>query len=484
MRANAKTMLAQGPVEGKWDLPVGWEWKRLGEVASTSSGGTPSRKLPDFFQGTIPWVKSGELNDSVVNEVEESITQQALNSSSAKIFPKGTLCIALYGATVGKLGFLGVDAATNQAVCAIFSPRLYSLFLFYYLLMQRQSLIDLGQGGAQPNISQTILSEFPVPLPPTIQDQERIVERIDSLFAELDKAEETLRHTITLCEQYKQSVLKAAVTGELSKEWRKANPPKETGEQLLQRILKERRAAWEKAELAKLTAKGQKPANDNWKKKYKEPQAPDTSGLPELPEGWTWASMDMLADVKGGITVDKKKVYDISVPYLRVANVQEGFLDLSEIKKITASQEIIENLRLEKGDILLNEGGDRDKLGRGWVWNNELPLCIHQNHVFRARLLVKDFISEFFSIYTNTFGKQFFFDEGKQTTNLASISMTKLKSIPIPIPPVGEQGYIFNSINQHIDENNIAFDFCNKNLVQTAALRQSILKQAFTGQLL
>ena len=99
-----------------------WPTKRIGDFARTASGGMPKRGNPAFFGGAIPWVKSGELNDGVVCETEETITSDGLSRSSAKVFPKGTLCIALYGATVGKLGVLGMDAATNQAVCGIFLP--------------------------------------------------------------------------------------------------------------------------------------------------------------------------------------------------------------------------------------------------------------------------------------------------------------------------------------------------------------------------
>jgi type I restriction enzyme S subunit len=180
---------------------------------------------------------------------------------------------------------------------------------------------------------------------------------------------------------------------------------------LLQRILTERRAKW------------------NGRGKYSEPAPASTRELPELPEGWVWATLDIIAEVKGGITKDAKRKHLSParlIPYLRVANVQRGYIDLSEIKEIEATEDIIKELALKPGDILFNEGGDRDKLGRGWVWNGELPECIHQNHVFRARAFAQDMNPKLVSWYGNTFGQQFFFDEGKHTTNLASINMTKL----------------------------------------------------------
>ena len=135
-------------------LPSGWVWSTVGEIAETQTGGTPSRRSAHFFQGHIPWVKSGELRDGVVHATEERITEDALDSSNAKLFPKGTLCIALYGATIGKLGILGMEATTNQAICGIFLPEgMETRFVYYFLESIRPDLIKLGQGGAQPNIS-------------------------------------------------------------------------------------------------------------------------------------------------------------------------------------------------------------------------------------------------------------------------------------------------------------------------------------------
>lgn len=113
-----------GMVDNLWPLPDGWEWKKISDIATTTSGGTPSRKNSEYFTGHINWFKSGELGDSEIFNSEEKITEEAIKKSSAKIFPKDTLLIAMYGATVGKLGILGIDAATNQAVCAIFPKKI------------------------------------------------------------------------------------------------------------------------------------------------------------------------------------------------------------------------------------------------------------------------------------------------------------------------------------------------------------------------
>jgi len=149
-----------------------WLTQPLGQICHTSSGGTPSRSKSEYFGGGIPWVKSGDLTDGDVTTSEETITEEALSQSSAKLFRKGTVLIAMYGATVGKLGLLGIDATTNQAVCGITpSDEIDRIFLFYYLLSQRSALIEKSTGGAQPNISQKIIKELSVPVPPIVEQQ-------------------------------------------------------------------------------------------------------------------------------------------------------------------------------------------------------------------------------------------------------------------------------------------------------------------------
>lgn len=155
---------------------MNWPVVQLGSICQTTSGGTPLRSRAEYFGGLIPWVKSGDLTDGDVTSCEENITEIGLHNSSAKLFPKGTVLIAMYGATVGKLGLLGMEAATNQAVCGITAPsELDHKFLFYFLLAQRQKLIDLSTGGAQPNISQRIIRDIFVPVP-NIDEQRNIVD--------------------------------------------------------------------------------------------------------------------------------------------------------------------------------------------------------------------------------------------------------------------------------------------------------------------
>lgn len=328
-----------------------------------------------------------------------------------------------------------------------------------------------SNGVNLPRVSAKALARFLILLPP-IPEQRRIVAEIEKQFTRLEAGVAALKRVQANLKRYRAAVLKAACEGRLvpteAEIARKEGRAYESGTALLTRILSERRKNWQ--------GRG----------KYKEPAAPETDSLGALPEGWAWGTLDFLAEIKGGITKDQKKKHNAPtrpVPYLRVANVQRGYLDLSEVKEIVATVEEINVLILKKGDILFNEGGDRDKLGRGWIWNNELAECIHQNHVFRARLFLADMISKFVSWYANTFGQRFFFDEGKHTTNLASISMTKLKQLPVPIPPSEEQTRIVAEVERRLSVIEGIEATVEANLKRAARLRQSVLQKAFSGGL-
>lgn len=367
----------------------------------------------------------------------------------------------------------GGRALLNQRVCkiAVDAAQLDYRYLAYVLPGYLKLINDNTPSLTVKHLSSRTLGSVPLPLPP-LNVQQRLAQRIDELFSELDYGDEELRRARAELETYRKSLLKAAVTGELTADWRAANPPQKRGADLLLRILTDRRARWE----ADPKSKG---------KRYKEPIAPDIASLPDLPEGWTWASLSQIAFVSGGLTVDSKRkpLHAREVPYLRVANVQRGRLALDKIKTMAVSPEELERLTLREGDILLNEGGDRDKVGRGWVWEGQLPVCIHQNHVFKARPVNDLVVPKLVSMYLNELGRKFFIDQGKQTTNLASISLTKVSAAPVAVPPLREGQQIVEVLKalQYDAES----EECDVAAASEAAsiLRQSVLAAAFRGEL-
>ncbi len=202
-----------------YKLPQGWEWKSLGEIANTSSGGTPSRNKKEYWEnGNIKWLKSGELNDGYIDFIEENITEEAIKNSSAKIFQKGTLLIAMYGATAGKLGILNLDSTTNQAICAFLHKdkniKFLEKFLFYFLFFLRDKIIKDSFGGAQPNISQTYIKNLQIPLPP-LKEQEQIASHLDELSSHVKNLKQNYQAQIKDLQELKKSLLDKAFKGNL-----------------------------------------------------------------------------------------------------------------------------------------------------------------------------------------------------------------------------------------------------------------------------
>lgn len=172
-------------------LPNGWCETLLGNIGTWQSGATPSRLRKDYYGGSIPWLKTGDLNDGIVQFIPESITERALEETSVKLNPADSILIAMYGATIGKIGILSKPATTNQACCACVDYLAEKMFLFYFLLANREQFIAMGGGGAQPNISKEKIIHTHIPFPP-LQEQHRIVAKIEELFAQLNRIASSL----------------------------------------------------------------------------------------------------------------------------------------------------------------------------------------------------------------------------------------------------------------------------------------------------
>lgn len=443
------------------ELPEDWKWVRIADVCETTSGGTPSRQQAEYFGGGIPWVKSGELEDGLIRETEETITKQGLANSSAKVFPAGTPLVALYGATVGRTALLGIDAATNQAVCALFPEKttLSPHYLLRYLQSQRQNLIEVSIGGAQPNISQKIVRDWPLPLPP-LDEQHRIVAKIERLFAESRTAREALDGVPALIKRFRQSVLAKAFRGELTE----CDPGDEPASALLERIRAERRAK---------------------SKKNIEPEPPDINGLPELPEGWEWTSVGQAGDVVGGIQKTPARTpKNNAFPYLRVANVLRGQLNLSAVYQFELQAGELERWRLESGDVLIVEGnGSLNEIGRCALWHGEIPDCVHQNHIIRVRF-ESGIDPNYFHHYLNsTRGIDAITSVASSTSGLYTLSVSKVQRIGFPVCPLAEQRRIVAKIEALFAQADAIADAVNIARRRAEKVDQAILARAFRGEL-
>jgi len=406
--------------------------------------------------------------------------------SSASAFRRGDVLYGRLRPYLNKVARPDFDGlASAEFMVFPDQAHLRSSFLKYRLNARDfVSFASRLNAGDRPRVDFDQIGGFEILLPPP-SEQQRIANKLDELISDLDAGTAALKRTRENLKRYRAAVLKAAVEGRLTEKWRSDHPDVEPASKLLERILAERRKRWEEAQLRRYAEKRQSTPKE-WREKYPEPISPVTADLPPLPKQWCWATLDQIAEIVGGITKGQKRANGSAtrrVPYLRVANVQRGFLDLGEMKLIEATKEEIDELRLTRGDVLFNEGGDRDKLGRGWVWEEQLPECIHQNHVFRARLYSPHVQPKFVSIHGNTFGRMWFQRAGKQSVNLASINMGILKRFPVPLAPIEEQQVIVTAIEQELSVLDQSTTSVERETVRASVLRQSIFKSAFEGKL-
>jgi type I restriction enzyme, S subunit len=200
-----------------------------------------------------------------------------------------------------------------------------------------------------------------------------------------------------------------------------------------------------------------------------------------IPKEWSVRQLAEFSDICSGVTLGSKKAPDqtISVPYLRVANVQDGYLDLSDVKEIMVNRKTFDSLLLQAGDVLMNEGGDFDKLGRGTVWQGEITPCIHQNHVFRVRTNAQVLRHYFLAYWSQSaYGKKYFVLSSKQSTNLASINSTQLKKFPVALPSLYEQ----TQIEERVDAVNLKITFLNSELEKFKNQKYGLMHDLLTGK--
>lgn len=414
--------------EQPYKVPGNWCWTRMKNIAQWGSGGTPSRKISEYYNGNIPWVKTGELNNDYVFETEEHITQNAILHSSAKLFPVNTVVIAMYGATIGKVGILGVEATTNQAcACGVSNLLANYKYLFYYAISQKDNFINKGKGGAQPNISQEIIKSHEFPLPP-LPEQQRIVDRIESLFAKLDEAKQKAQDALDSFETRKAAILHKAFTGELTAQWRKEH----------------------------------------------------SVGM----ESWKNSTVGRVChDVKVGIVIKPSQYYtdkEKGIPAFRSANVRENHID--DFDWVYLNHDGMENNSrsiVHTGDVLVVRSGNPGTacvVSEKFDGYNAIDILIAvPNH--------SQISSEFLCAYTNSpFGKKLVF-ENKRGMALAHFNVKGYSELPIRVPQLSEQTQIIRILDDLLAKEQQAKEAAEKVLEQIELTKKAILARAFRGEL-
>lgn len=453
-----------------------WIEVELGEVCEIISG--KNQKQVENPNGKYPIYGSG----GIFGYADEYLCEPG----TTVIGRKGTINSPIYI----NQKFWNVDTAFGISP----ATKIKSKYVYYFSLGFNFKKLD--KSTTIPSLAKRDLLKIRFLLAP-LPEQRAIVAKIEQLFSELDNGVAKLKAAKDKLEIFRQAVLQKAFEGELTKEWRKKHSHElDSAEVLLKKIKLEQEEhfqqqlndwtktvkQWEAD--GKLTKKPAKP------RKAQEPEPITTDELkllPQIASSWKYRRLAQIATIGSGMSVSKNRKLQnpIEVPYLRVANVQRGKLVLDNMKHMKIERNDLPKLQLHKWDILFNEGGDRDKLGRGWIWESQVEPCITQNHVFRVTTYTPDAVTaKFISYWGNTFGRHYFEKTGKQTTNLASINKTVLSNFPIPLVSKQEQTQIVQEIETRLSVCDNAIANIEESLIKSEALRQSILKKAFAGKLL
>ena len=315
-------------------------------------------------------------------------------------------------------------------------------------------------------------------------EQRRIVDLLDELFSDLDAGVAALERVRTKLRHYRVTVLKAAVEGALTAEWRKQHLATERASALLTRILAERRHRWEQDQLRKFTAAGKEPPQ-NWKAKYEEPAILDTTDFPPLPEGWCWATLDMLVgqSPQNGAYYHKQ-LYGSGTPIIRIDDYQDfSSRPSNELQRVNCSQEDATLYRVDVDDLLINRVNSLTHLGKGLLIEDRHTPAIFESNMMRlrfSRLVVSAFVLHYLR---SPSGRQRLRANAKWAVNQASINQQDVLCTTLPLPSLAEQEAIVEAVEDQLSViEHIEADVAAK-LKSAQALRQSILRHAFTGQL-
>jgi type I restriction enzyme S subunit len=391
-----------------FEIPDNWVWTTLGEVGTWQSGGTPSRSNKSYYGGNIPWLKTGDLNDGLISDIPESITEEAVASSSAKINPTGSVLIAMYGATIGKLGILTFPATTNQACCACIEfNAITQLYLFYFLLSQRSTFISKGGGGAQPNISKEIIVNTFIPLPP-LSEQQRIIMEIEKWFALIDQIEQGRADLQTTIKQTKNKILDLAIHGKLVPQDMNDEPAIEQLKRINPDFI---------------------PCDNRHSGK-----------LPyKIPKTWVWCSHNSILDISGGSQPAKSYFETIPKPNcIRLYQIR----DYGESPVPVYIPINLASKQTKKGDILLARYGG--SLGKVFYAEQGAYNVAMAKVIFKFENLIYKEFAYYYYLSDLYQGKLKEISRTAQT----GFNITDFNDMYFPLPPINEQQRIVQKMEK------------------------------------
>ena len=451
-------LLATGEVkcideEVPFEIPQGWEWCRMGCIGDWGAGATPAKGNPDYYGGSILWLRTGELNNGIVYDSEIKITDKALQECSLRMNKIGDVLIAMYGATIGKVAIVGKELTTNQACCACTPFGIYNYYLFFFLMGSQIDFIKKGEGGAQPNISREKLISHLMPIPP-LAEQYRIVEKIQYLLPLVEKYSNSqiLQNKLNseIKDKLRKSILQEAIQGKLVPQIAEEG----TAQDLLEQIKTEKQKLVKEGKLKKSAINDsvifRGDDNKYWEKNGEKTICIDDEIPFEIPATWIWVRLN---DICSYIQRGKSPKYSSIKKYPVIAqkcNQWAGFcIDKAQFIDPHSLSSYSEERLLQDGDLMWNSTG-LGTLGRMAIYQSALnpyELAVADSHVTVIRPLKAHVLSQYLYYYFASDTVQSVIeDKSDGSTKQKELSTTTVKNYMVPIPSYREQQRIVEKI--------------------------------------
>lgn len=461
MSSYYEKLLATGEVkcideEVPFEIPQGWKWCRMGCIGDWGAGATPAKGNPDYYGGSILWLRTGELNNGIVYDSEIKITDKALQECSLRMNKIGDVLIAMYGATIGKVAIVGKELTTNQACCACTPFGIYNYYLFFFLMGSQIDFIKKGEGGAQPNISREKLISHLMPIPP-LAEQYRIVEKIQYLLPLVEKYSNSqiLQNKLNskIKDKLRKSILQEAIQGKLVPQIAEEG----TAQDLLEQIKTEKQKLVKEGKLKKSALNDSVIFRGDDNKYYElidgSPVCIDEFLPFQIPETWVWCKVKDLLEIQTGASFKKEQANanKKGIRILRGGNilpnkyifkdddvfVSEEFVNANTILKknciITPAVTSLENI----GKMAVIEKDYNNVSAGGFVFIISPYIQAFNHSLLLAYFLQSPFLIETMRGITKKSGAAFY-----------NLGKERLKELYLPLPPMAEQSRIVGKINE------------------------------------
>ena len=451
MGSYYEKILATGEVkcideEIPFEIPNGWEWTRMGNIGDWGAGATPAKGNTAYYGGNILWLRTGELNNSVVYDTEIKVTEKALKECSLRLNKIGDVMIAMYGATIGKVAIVGKELTTNQACCACTSFGIYNYFLFYFLMGSQAEFVKKGEGGAQPNISREKLVSHLMPVPP-INEQYRIVEKIKALLPLIGKYNDVQiqldKLNSEIEERLRKSILQEAIRGKLVPQIAEEN----TANDLLEQIQEEKQKLVKEGKLKKSALNDSvifKGVDNKYYERIDKTTMDISDQIPfDLPYSWQWTRLATIASMRIGKTPprgEQKYWADGKYNWVAISDMEDGEEIIQTKEKVSeeAANKLFSSIS-NKGALIMSfklTVGRTSILGIDAFHNEAIatisPYLDENNNL-------RNFLLKTLPLIAN-------FGESKDAIKGKTLNSKSLSNLLIPLPPLMEQKRIVDKI--------------------------------------